>query len=153
MELAVAGAGGGHRRGRARAPGDLVAPGQALVELEDRDGERAADVTVVEVGPRDGLQNEAAIVPAAAKIAADRARWPPPACRSSRRPRSSRRARCPQLADADEVLRGVRRRAGVRYPVLVPNMRGLERAHAAGADADGGLHGRLGVVHAGEHRR
>ena len=41
----------------------------------------------------------------------------------------------PQLADADEVLPAVHRRPGVRYPVLVPNMRGLERALAAGADA------------------
>jgi isopropylmalate/homocitrate/citramalate synthase len=41
----------------------------------------------------------------------------------------------PQLADADEVLPAVHRRPGVRYPVLVPNLRGLERALAAGADA------------------
>jgi hydroxymethylglutaryl-CoA lyase len=39
----------------------------------------------------------------------------------------------PQLADADEVFRSIRRRPGVRYPVLVPNPRGLERAVAAGA--------------------
>jgi isopropylmalate/homocitrate/citramalate synthase len=44
-------------------------------------------------------------------------------------------AAVPQLADADEVLPRIRRRPGVRYPVLVPNMRGLERAVAAGADA------------------
>jgi isopropylmalate/homocitrate/citramalate synthase len=41
----------------------------------------------------------------------------------------------PQLADADEVLPAVHRRPGVRYPVLVPNLRGLERALAASADA------------------
>ncbi len=41
----------------------------------------------------------------------------------------------PQLADAEEVVAGVRRRDGVLYPVLVPNMRGLERAEAAGVDA------------------
>jgi isopropylmalate/homocitrate/citramalate synthase len=41
----------------------------------------------------------------------------------------------PQLADADDVLPAVHRREGVRYPVLVPNVRGLERAEAAGADA------------------
>jgi hydroxymethylglutaryl-CoA lyase len=40
----------------------------------------------------------------------------------------------PQLADADELMRGLRRRPGVRYPVLVPNQRGFERAVAAGAD-------------------
>ena len=41
----------------------------------------------------------------------------------------------PQLADAEEVLRRVRRRPRVRYPVLVPNMRGMDRAERAGADA------------------
>src|SRR5439155_6584001 len=41
----------------------------------------------------------------------------------------------PQLADADDVLRAIARREGVRYPVLVPNERGLERALRAGADA------------------
>jgi isopropylmalate/homocitrate/citramalate synthase len=41
----------------------------------------------------------------------------------------------PQLADADEVFPRIRRRPGVRYPVLVPNVRGLERAEAAGVDA------------------
>ena len=41
----------------------------------------------------------------------------------------------PQLADADEVFARIRRLPGVRYPVLVPNLRGLERAEAAGADA------------------
>ena len=44
-------------------------------------------------------------------------------------------AAVPQLADADQVLPAIARRPGVRYPVLVPNMRGMERAIAAGADA------------------
>ena len=39
----------------------------------------------------------------------------------------------PQLADAEQVLAGLHRKPGVRYPVLVPNARGLERAQAAGA--------------------
>ena len=43
-------------------------------------------------------------------------------------------AAVPQLADADDLLKRLRRRPGVRYPVLVPNLRGLERAIAAGAD-------------------
>ena len=46
-----------------------------------------------------------------------------------------RPAAIPQLADADELLRALRRRPGVRYPVLVPNERGMVRAEAAGADA------------------
>jgi hydroxymethylglutaryl-CoA lyase len=91
-------------------------------------------VTVAEVGPRDGLQNEAAVVPAAEKVRlierlAD-AGLPVVEATSFVSPKA-----VPQLADADEVLPAVRRRPGVRYPVLVPNVRGLERALAAGADA------------------
>ena len=89
-------------------------------------------VRIVEVGPRDGLQNESTPVPAAAKIELiDRLsatglqtieatsfvspRW------------------VPQLADAAEVFAGIARRDGVSYPVLVPNLQGYERALAAGA--------------------
>jgi isopropylmalate/homocitrate/citramalate synthase len=90
------------------------------------------DVTVVEVGPRDGLQNEPAIVPAQAKLELiDRlaaAGLPVVEATSFVSPRA-----VPQLADADEVMRALRRLPGVRYPVLVPNARGLERARAAGA--------------------
>ena len=94
-------------------------------------GER---VTVVEVGPRDGLQNEAATVPAAEKVRfvelLAAAGLPVVEVTSFVSPRA-----VPQLADAGEVLPAVHRRRGVRYPVLVPNVRGLERAEAAGADA------------------
>jgi len=89
---------------------------------------------VVEVGPRDGLQNESAIVPAAVKVrlveALADAGLPVVEVTSFVSPKA-----VPQLADADEVLPAIRRRPGVRYPVLVPNMRGMERAEAAGADA------------------
>jgi isopropylmalate/homocitrate/citramalate synthase len=90
--------------------------------------------TVVEVGPRDGLQNEPVTLPAEVKVRfierlAD-AGLPVIEATSFVHP-----AAVPQLADADQVLPAVRRRAGVRYPVLVPNMRGFERALAAGADA------------------
>lgn len=90
-------------------------------------------VRVVEVGPRDGLQNEPQPVPTATKIAL-----------------IERLAGCglttveatsfvsprwvPQLADAAEVLAGLQRRPGVSYPVLVPNLQGLERALAAGVE-------------------
>jgi hydroxymethylglutaryl-CoA lyase len=91
-------------------------------------------VAVVEVGPRDGLQNEAASVPAADKVrfveALAEAGLPVVEVTSFVSPRA-----VPQLADADDVLPRVRRRDGVRYPVLVPNLRGMERAEAAGADA------------------
>jgi isopropylmalate/homocitrate/citramalate synthase len=93
-----------------------------------------AHATVVEVGPRDGLQNEAAIVPTAAKVRfiemLAAAGLPVVEATSFVHP-----AAVPQLADADQVLPRIDRRPGVRYPVLVPNMRGMERAIAAGADA------------------
>lgn len=90
--------------------------------------------TVVEVGPRDGLQNEPIVLPAATKVRfvellAD-AGLPVVEVTSFVRADA-----IPQLADADEVLPAVQRRPGVRYPVLVPNMRGFERAVAAGADS------------------
>jgi isopropylmalate/homocitrate/citramalate synthase len=91
-------------------------------------------VTVVEVGPRDGLQNEPAMVPTAAKIAFVEALagagLSVVEATSFVNPKA-----VPQLADADEVMRAIDRRPGVRYPVLVPNERGLERALAAGVDA------------------
>jgi len=91
-------------------------------------------VTICDVAPRDGLQNEEAVVPADAKVrfidALSAAGFPVVEATSFVSPRA-----IPQLADADEVLPRIRRREGVRYPVLVPNLRGLERAEAAGADA------------------
>jgi hydroxymethylglutaryl-CoA lyase len=91
-------------------------------------------VTVVEVGPRDGLQNESAVIPTAAKVELIErlavAGLPVVEATSFVSPQA-----VPQLADADLVLPAVHRRPGVRYPVLVPNLRGLERALAAGADA------------------
>ena len=90
-------------------------------------------VTIVEVGPRDGLQNEAAFVPTPDKIAlVDRLsdaghttievsafvspKW------------------VPQMADAAQVFAGITRRAGVRYTALVPNLQGLARARKARVD-------------------
>ena len=91
-------------------------------------------VTIVEVGPRDGLQNESSVVPTERKVAfietLSAAGLPVVEATSFVSPKA-----VPQLADADDVMRMVRRRPGVRYPVLVPNERGLERALAAGADA------------------
>jgi isopropylmalate/homocitrate/citramalate synthase len=91
-------------------------------------------VRVYEVGPRDGLQNEDAPIPLAAKL-----RYIELLAAAGLREIEatsfvSPRA-IPQLADADEVLPSIRRQPGVRYPVLVPNLRGLERAEAAGSDA------------------
>ena len=92
------------------------------------------DVRVYEVGPRDGLQNEAAPIGTDAKLRfiellADAGLREIEAT-SFVSPRA-----IPQLADADDLMARLERRDGVRYPVLVPNARGLERAEAAGADA------------------
>jgi hydroxymethylglutaryl-CoA lyase len=88
-------------------------------------------VRIVEVGPRDGLQNEKTIVPAATKIALI--------------DRLSAAGHCsveatsfvspkwiPQLADAADVYAGIQKHEGVDYPVLVPNLQGYERALAVG---------------------
>jgi isopropylmalate/homocitrate/citramalate synthase len=91
-------------------------------------------VRIVEVGPRDGLQNEDAVVPADAKVAFIEALAATGLQVVEATSFVSPRA-IPQLADADEVFPRIRRRSGVRYPVLVPNLRGLERAEAAGVDA------------------
>jgi hydroxymethylglutaryl-CoA lyase len=92
------------------------------------------DVRVYEVGPRDGLQNEASPIPTDAKLRfiallADAGLTEIEAT-SFVSPRA-----IPQLADADDLMARLDRRPGVRYPVLVPNERGLERAEKAGADA------------------
>ena len=90
-------------------------------------------VTIYEVGPRDGLQNEAASVPAAVKIALVE-RLAAAGLQVIETTSFVHPRWVPQLADAAEVLAGIDRRPGVRYPVLVPNERGLDRALAAGVD-------------------
>ncbi|MDI4658397.1 hydroxymethylglutaryl-CoA lyase [Xanthobacter autotrophicus] len=94
---------------------------------------RPASVRIVEVGPRDGLQNEPGLVPVAAKVALIDAlagagltmiesgsfvspKW------------------VPQMADTAQVLAEIDRREGVRYPVLTPNLKGLELALASGVE-------------------
>ncbi|QRG08127.1 hydroxymethylglutaryl-CoA lyase [Xanthobacter dioxanivorans] len=94
---------------------------------------RPTSVRIVEVGPRDGLQNEPGFVPVAAKVALIDAlagaglkviesgsfvspKW------------------VPQMADTAEVLAQIDRREGVRYPVLTPNLKGLELAIASGVE-------------------
>lgn len=92
------------------------------------------DVVIVEVGPRDGLQNEAQPVPTERKIAfinaLSAAGLPLIEATSFVNPKA-----VPQLADAGDVMQGITRYPGVRYPVLVPNERGLDRALTAGVDA------------------
>ncbi|HET8587232.1 MAG TPA: hydroxymethylglutaryl-CoA lyase, partial [Candidatus Limnocylindria bacterium] len=92
------------------------------------------DVRIYEVGPRDGLQAEATVVPTQAKLRfiellADAG------LREIEATSFVSPTAIPQLADADDLLRALPRRPGIRYPVLVPNERGMTRALAAGADA------------------
>ena len=88
-------------------------------------------VRVVEVGPRDGLQNEKAIISTADKIALiDRLSMTGLSVVEATSFVSPKWV--PQLADAADVYRGISRRSGVDYPVLVPNLQGYERAREVG---------------------
>ena len=92
------------------------------------------DVRIYEVGPRDGLQNEAQPISTEDKLAflgvlADAG------LREIEATSFVAPSAIPQLADADDLMARLDRRPGVRYPVLVPNARGLERAIAAHVDA------------------
>ena len=91
-------------------------------------------VRIYEVGPRDGLQNEAVAIPTATK-ARFIERLADAGLREIEATSFVAPRAVPQLADADELMSGLHRRPGVRYPVLVPNLRGLARAEAAGAEA------------------
>ena len=89
-------------------------------------------VRIVEVGPRDGLQNEKREVPTKVKLElierlAD-AGLPAVEATAFVSPKW-----IPQMADHTEVLEGIRRKPGVAYPVLTPNLKGFQAAHAAGA--------------------
>jgi hydroxymethylglutaryl-CoA lyase len=89
-------------------------------------------VRIVEVGPRDGLQNEKVELPTKVKLElierlAD-AGLPAVEATAFVSPKW-----VPQMADHTEVLEGIRRKPGVSYPVLTPNLKGFEAAHAAGA--------------------
>lgn len=90
-------------------------------------------VKMVEVGPRDGLQNEAQNVPTAVKVELiDRladAGLPVIQATAFVSPKW-----VPQMADNAQVMAGIRRKSGVHYPVLVPNRKGLDAAIAAGCD-------------------
>jgi hydroxymethylglutaryl-CoA lyase len=87
-------------------------------------------VKMVEVGPRDGLQNEAKTVPAAVKIELVN-RLSEAGLKAVEAGAFVSPKWVPQMADSAEVLAGIARRAGVSYPVLVPNMKGFEAALAA----------------------
>src|SRR5574343_657502 len=91
-----------------------------------------SQVKIVEVGPRDGLQNEKQVVPTVTKIELiDRlaeAGLPVIEATSFVSPKW-----VPQMGDNSAVLQGIRRQAGVNYPVLTPNLQGFDAAIEAGA--------------------
>lgn len=91
------------------------------------------DIVIVEVGPRDGLQNNKRLIPAAEKIALidllSGAGFQRIEATSFVSPKW-----VPQMADAAEVMAGITRAPGVRYEVLTPNLKGYEAARAARAD-------------------
>jgi hydroxymethylglutaryl-CoA lyase len=91
-------------------------------------------VTLVEVGPRDGLQNESAPVGAAQKVELIH-RLQAAGCREIEATSFVSPRWVPQMADAAEVMTGVRRAPGVRYAVLTPNLKGLEAALALPREA------------------
>lgn len=90
-------------------------------------------VRLVDVGPRDGLQNEKASVPTDVKVALvdmlSDAGFPAVEATAFVSPKW-----VPQMADAALVMSRIRRKAGVRYPVLTPNLKGFDAALAAKAD-------------------
>lgn len=90
-------------------------------------------VRIVEVGPRDGLQNEKTPIATADKIALID-RLSATGLRSIEATSFVSPKWVPQLADAAQVFAGIARRPGVRYPVLVPNEQGYERARAVGVE-------------------
>ena len=90
-------------------------------------------VRIVEVGPRDGLQNEKQPVSTADKVALID-RLSATGLRSIEATSFVSPRWVPQLADAADVLAGITRQPGIAYPVLVPNLQGYQRARAAGAN-------------------
>jgi hydroxymethylglutaryl-CoA lyase len=106
----------------------------AAAGLPDKVPSRAdlpAEVTIWEVGPRDGLQNEKSVVDLGVKLEfVDR--LADAGLRTIEATSFVHPKWVPQLADAAELLAGLSKRDGVRYPVLVPNERGLDRALESG---------------------
>jgi len=90
-------------------------------------------VKIVEVGPRDGLQNESIFVATPVKVALIE-RLAAAGCRHIETTSFVSPQKIPQLADAAEVIRTIRRAPGVVYSALTPNLKGFDDARAAGAD-------------------
>ena len=95
-------------------------------------GHLPEQVRIVEVGPRDGLQNEKGEVPTAVKLELIE-RLADAGLQAIEVTAFVSPKWIPQMADHTEVLEGIRRKPGVSYPVLTPNLKGFEAAKAAGA--------------------
>ncbi len=95
-------------------------------------GKLPARIHIVDVGPRDGLQNEKGEVPTAIKLELIE-RLADAGIRSIEATAFVSPKWIPQMADHTEVLERIRRKPGVSYPVLTPNLKGFEAAKAAGA--------------------
>jgi len=114
----------------ANVPADAGSPA-GLPAMHPRD-DLPRDVRIYEVGPRDGLQAERAIIPLDVKLSfIDR--LADAGLRTIEATSFVSPRWVPQLADADQLFAELKRRPDVRYPVLVPNVRGLERALAVSA--------------------
>lgn len=100
------------------------------MSLHERHSAASRPIRIIEVGPRDGLQNEPDIVSTESKVSFVNALSGTGVGEIEAGSFVSPRA-IPQLADSDEVFRRIERRPGVIYSALVPNERGLERARAA----------------------
>lgn len=90
-------------------------------------------VRIVEVGPRDGLQNEPYTIPTAVKVELID-RLSATGLEVIEATSFVSAPAIPQLADAEEVFAQIERRPGLHYPVLVPNLKGYQRARAVGAE-------------------
>ena len=90
-------------------------------------------ITIYEVGPRDGLQNEKVMIPTARKIALVDA-LTATGLRKIEVTSFVSPKWVPQLADAEDVIAGIKRAPSVDYSVLTPNRKGMEKAIAAGAN-------------------
>lgn len=90
-----------------------------------------SNVRIVEVGPRDGLQNESTIIPAATKIEFIN-RLSKTGLKTIEATSFVSAKWVPQMGDNKEVLQGIDKVEGISYPVLTPNLKGFEEALKAG---------------------
>ncbi|XP_055851220.1 hydroxymethylglutaryl-CoA lyase, mitochondrial [Episyrphus balteatus] len=91
------------------------------------------EIRIVEVGPRDGLQNEPTILPASTKISLIN-QLSETGLQTIEATSFVSPKWVPQMGDNTEVLKGIKRKSGISYPVLTPNMKGFESALLAGAE-------------------